>query len=106
MTVDMMESVTSSSGAEAKRAKQGKIRSCARCGRDSAAVLVAREILCGGCFLDETVTGSLGGNRLTSTRRAIDLELRLQRAISAVEWLEAILREKMRGRTRKPERRR
>jgi hypothetical protein len=77
---------------ESEVAEQPPGRPCVRCGGDSPAVLVAREILCGGCFLDATMTDSYAGGGLSASRRAIELEVRLLRAVNAVERLEALLR--------------
>ena len=81
-------------------------RLCRKCGDAFASVLLEREVLCGNCFLEASVPESGMKQVPVPSRRAIELEQRLERAVSAVEWLEAILRERAEAAKKRPRTRR
>ena len=81
-------------------------RLCRKCGDAFASVLLEREVLCGNCFLEASVTEPVTTQVPVSSRRAMELEKRLERGVSAVEWLEAILRDRAEAAKRRPKTRR
>ncbi len=105
MNGDRTSAETASTAASEAFVQQAE-RLCKKCGDAFASVLLAREVLCGNCFLEASVAESGMTSLAVPSRRTLELEQRLERAVSAVEWLESILRDRAEASKRRPRTRR